>query len=120
MGKKSAFMDWIDGHLRSDARLAREVEVLVNEMKIEQELVALRESRGLSQRAFAKILGSSQPYVAKLESGKIRNLGVKTLVKAATALGGRLTLKIEPRRRVARIAHVTKHAAAAKAARRAK
>lgn len=47
----------------------------------------------------AKLLRTSQPYVAKLESGKIKNLEVKTLVQVATALGGRLTLKIEPARR---------------------
>jgi transcriptional regulator with XRE-family HTH domain len=58
------------------------------------ELVALRESRGISQRAAARLIGASQPYVAKLESGRIKNLGVKTLVKYATALGGKLTLRI--------------------------
>jgi transcriptional regulator with XRE-family HTH domain len=119
MAKKTAFMQWIDGQLRSDPALARKVDVFVNEMKIEQELVALREKRGLSQRALAQILGTSQPYVAKLESGKIKNLGVKTLVKAATALGGRLTLKIEPGALVARRAHVGRPAAA-RAVRRAK
>jgi len=33
--------------------------------------------------------------VAKLESGRIKNLGVKTLVRYTTALGGKLTLKID-------------------------
>ena len=67
-------------------------------MKIEQELVALRERRGISQRAAAKLIGASQPFVAKLESGRVKNLGVKTLVKYATALGGTLTLRIGPDR----------------------
>jgi transcriptional regulator with XRE-family HTH domain len=56
---------------------------------------SLREKRGISQRAAAKLIGASQPYVAKLESGRIKNLGIKTLVKYATALGGKLTLKID-------------------------
>ena len=93
--KKTAFMQWVDGQLKSDKDFARRVDELVNEMKIEQELVALREKRGISQRAAAKLIGASQPYVAKLESGRIKNLGVKTLVKYATALGGKLTLRIE-------------------------
>lgn len=93
--KKTAFMQWIDGQLTADAGLARQVDELLNEMKLEQELVALRKRRGLTQRAFAKLLGTSQPYVAKLESGQIKNLGVRTLVKCATALGGSLTLRIE-------------------------
>ena len=51
MAKKTAFMRWVDGRLRSDKALARRVEALVNEMKIEQELVALREKRGLQEQA---------------------------------------------------------------------
>jgi len=93
--KKTAFMNWIDGQLKADKDFSRRVDELVSEMKIEQELVALREKRGISQRAAAKLIGASQPYVAKLESGRIKNLGVKTLVKYATALGGRLTLRID-------------------------
>ena len=98
MVRKTAFMDWIDGQLEADPKLARDVDELLNKMRIEQELVALRERRGLSQRDFAKLLGTSQPYVAKLESGRIKNLGVRTLLKCATALGGRVSLRIEPQR----------------------
>lgn len=93
--RKTPFMKWVDGELRADRAFARRVEELVNEMKIEQELVALREKRGISQRAAARLIGASQPYVAKLESGRIRNVGIRTLVKYATALGGKLTLTID-------------------------
>lgn len=101
--KKTAFMQWIDGQLEKNADLRREVDVLVNRMKLEQDLVALREKLGLSQRDVAKRLGTSQPYVAKIESGRIKNLGVKTLVKYARAVGGSVTIKIEPRSRPARL-----------------
>lgn len=95
--KKTAMMRWIDGQLKAEPKLAREVDELLSEMRLEQELVALREKRRLSQRDFAKLLGTSQPYVAKLESGRIKNLGVRTLLKCATALGGTLTLRLRPR-----------------------
>ena len=95
--KKTSFMQWVDGQLKADKDLTRRVDELVNEMKIEQELVALREKKGISQRAAARLIGASQPYVAKLESGRIKNLGIKTLVKYATALGGKLTVKIDAR-----------------------
>jgi DNA-binding transcriptional regulator YiaG len=98
MKKKTTFMNWIDGQLEADPKLASDVDELLAEMRIEQELVALREKRGLSQREFARLLGASQPYVAKLESGRIKNVGVRTLLKCATALGGRMTLRIESRR----------------------
>ena len=93
--KKTAFMKWINSELAKNPKLAREVEEILNEMKLEQELVALREKRGLSQRDLAKLLGTTQPYVAKLESGRVKNVGLRTLVKCATALGGRVTLQIE-------------------------
>ena len=99
MRKKTAFMRWIDGQLGADPHLAREVDDLVSEMRLDQELAALREKRGLSQRQAARLLGTSQPYVAKLESGRIKNLGVNTLVKYARALGGTVSIKVQSRKR---------------------
>ena len=97
--KKTAFIEWIDEQVGADPQLARDVDEILNEMKLEQDLVALREKRGLSQRQFAKLLGTSQPYVAKLESGRVKNLGVKTLVKCARALGGSVMIRIDPERK---------------------
>ena len=96
MARKTDFMRWLWGDLKPDRDLVRKADALVSEMKIQQQLVALRETRGLSQRAAAKLLGASQPYIAKLETGAIRNPGVRTLVKYATALGARVTLRIDP------------------------
>ena len=76
--------------LEADLRLARAVEDLIAEMKLEQQIVGLRQKRGLTQRQLAKLLGTSQPYVAKLESGRVKNLGVKTLVKCAQAVSIRM------------------------------
>jgi transcriptional regulator with XRE-family HTH domain len=92
--KKTAFMDWIDGELQADPQLAQNVDVLLGELRLEQELIALREMRGLTQRDLARLLGTSQPYIAKLESGRIKNVGVKTLAKCAHALGASLKIKI--------------------------
>ena len=96
MARKTDFMRWLWGDLKPDRDLSRKADALVSEMRIQQALVVLRETRGLSQRAAAKLLGASQPYIAKLETGAIRNPGVRTLVKYATALGGRVTLRIDP------------------------
>ena len=94
--KKTPFMKWIDDEIEADPRLARAVEDLVAEMKLEQQIVGLREKRGLTQRQLAKLLGTSQPYVAKLESGRVKNLGVKTLVKCAQALGASVSIRLAP------------------------
>lgn len=97
MSKKTAVMEWIDDRLKADPRLAREVDEILSQMRLEQDLVALREKRRLTQRQVAKLLGTSQPYVAKLESGRIKNLGVGTLVKYAQALGATVSVQIKPR-----------------------
>ncbi len=97
--KKTRLMNWIDGELEADPDLARAVEDLVAEMKLEQQIVALREKRGLTQRQFARLLGTSQPYVAKLESGRVKNLGVKTLLKCARALGASVSIRLDATRR---------------------
>ena len=94
--KKTGVMEWIDHELKADLRLARAVERLIAEMKVEQQIVGLREKRGLTQRQLAKLLGTSQPNVAKLESGRVKNLGVKTLVKCAQALGASVSIRLAP------------------------
>lgn len=99
MSRKTAVTEWIDGQLKADPRLAREVDEILSEMRLEDDLAALREKRKLTQRQVAKLIGTSQPYVAKLESGRIKNLGVGTLVKYARALGATVSVQIKPRAR---------------------
>ena len=93
---QSAVMNWIDEQLAQDSRLRQQVAEMLNEMRIEEDLLALRQWKGWSQRQLAKALGVSQPAIAKIESGKVKNLELRTLVRYATALGG--NVKIEVRR----------------------
>jgi predicted XRE-type DNA-binding protein len=108
VGKKTPVMDWIDSRLKADPRLAREVDEILGEMRLEQDLAALREKRKLTQRQVATLLGTSQPYVAKIESGRVKNLGIGTLVKYARALGGTVSIQIEPRSTAPRRARLKK------------
>ena len=90
----SDFRVWLEEQYRRDPDMEARVDALVAEMAIEQDLVALRESAGVSQRALAKRLGVSQPAIAKIESGKVKNVGVVTLARYAAALGGRVRIEI--------------------------
>ena len=94
MRKRTEPREWVGQQYRADPTLKRRVEELVTEMEIEQGLVALREGRGVSQTALAKMIGVSQPAIAKLESGRARNVELKTLVRYAAALGGRLKIDV--------------------------
>jgi predicted XRE-type DNA-binding protein len=92
--KASGVMDWIDRQMEADPQMRQRVEALLNEINIEQGIVALREERQMSQAQVAKLLGVTQPAVAKIESGRARNVGLRTLAKFAAALGGRIKVEI--------------------------
>ncbi len=89
------FMRWLDAQIERDGTRAQ-VDELVNEIRIEQKLAALRRKRGLTQTQLAKRLGVSQPVLARMEAGHIKNLQLKTLVRTAAALGARVKIDIEP------------------------
>jgi len=94
MKKKTSFSQWVETQLAADPSFERQVEETLNEMRLEQDLVTLREARGVSQAQLAKALGVSQPAIAKLESGKAKNIELRTLVRAVSALGGRVRIQI--------------------------
>lgn len=92
--RKDTFEDWFDTQLHADPDLSRQVEETLQTMRLEQDLVALREARGISQQQLARRLGVSQPAVAKLESGKWKNLELRTLIRTVSALGGTVKIQI--------------------------
>lgn len=92
--KKEPFMDWVAGQLSASPQLQQQVEETLSAMRLEQDLIALRESQGVSQAQLAKALGVSQPAIAKLESGKAKNIELRTLVRAVSALGGTVNIQI--------------------------
>ena len=72
----------IDRRTKEDPDFAAAVEAELQAMRIGQELVALRNASGLSQRQLAAKLGVKQPVIARLEAGNTRNIGLQTLVRA--------------------------------------
>ena len=92
---KSGFMQWVDRKIDSDAELKKMVEANLAEMRVEQELAALRARRGLTQQQLAARMGISQPAIAKLESGRVKNLELRTLSRWATALGANLRIAVK-------------------------
>jgi predicted XRE-type DNA-binding protein len=90
----------IDKRAKEEPDFAAAVEEELQAMHIEQELVAVRNASGLSQRQLAEKLGVKQPVIAKLEAGKSRNIGLQTLVRAVKAMNGRIHVSITaPNRR---------------------
>jgi transcriptional regulator with XRE-family HTH domain len=66
-----------------------------SDLQIEAKLRALREKRGLSQAQAARLAGVSRPYLAKIESGRTTSIGLKTLIRVVSGLGGRLHIGVD-------------------------
>ncbi len=90
---KEQFESWLKRSLEEDPALAARVEKRLAEMRIEQDLIALRQSRGLTQTQLARMLGVSQPAVAKMEA-QGGNLEIRTLARAAEVLDARLEIRL--------------------------
>ena len=96
------FMGWLDREISRRGR-EKEVAALLNEMRVEEQLTELRRKRGISQAGLAKLIGASQPLIARMESGRIKNLTLATVARSAAALGADVEFRIKPttRRRAA-------------------
>jgi predicted transcriptional regulator len=105
--KKSEFMQMVDSKLAGNADLARRVEAALTEMRVEQDLAAEREKLGITQTELAHRMGVTQSRVAGLESGRGKNLELRTYVRWVTALGGQpiLGYTVNGHRRLATAKH---------------
>ena len=108
-----AYMRELDAELAKDPERRRRVDALMDQMRVAQQLVALREERGFSQVKLAQLLGVTQPFIAKLESGRAANIELKTLAKWAVALGASLEISLKTTPRAAKHDRKTKKTVAA-------
>jgi predicted XRE-type DNA-binding protein len=93
---------WLDGVIHHSPAFHAQVEEELAAINVAQDLVALRESRGLSQAQLAERLGITQSAIAQLESAQPKNVELRTLVRVAAALGGHVDVSIRPRRKAER------------------
>lgn len=89
---------WLDGLIHQSPAFQAQVEEELAAINVAQDLVALRESRGLSQVQLAKRLGITQSAIAQLESAQPKNVELRTLVRVAAALGARVDVSIHATR----------------------
>ena len=87
---------WLDGLIDGSPAFQAQVEEELAAINVAQDLVALRESRGLSQGQLADRLGITQSAIAQLESAQPKNVELRTLVRVATALGAHVDVSIRP------------------------
>src|SRR5450432_1773588 len=71
-------------------------EALEDEFVLASAAMDLRNRAGLTQEELARKMGTTQPVVARLESGRSRP-SMRTLERLADATGSRLLIRFEPR-----------------------
>jgi predicted XRE-type DNA-binding protein len=72
----------------------RRVDEMLAKILIRNDLLRLREKRGITQKQLASLMGVSQPLIAQLESVTPRNIELRTLVRAAVALGAEIKIQL--------------------------
>ena len=71
------------------AHYQKERQALILAMKIAK----LREKKGLSQQQLAKLMGTSQQAISRIESGDYEGFTLKTIEKIAEATGTRVKIE---------------------------
>ncbi|ASV08904.1 transcriptional regulator [Leptospira interrogans serovar Canicola] len=64
----------------------KEYEVLSNEFTLAKEIIKLSKKRNLTQKDLAEKIGTSQPAIARIESGNYKNLSLSLINRLAKAL----------------------------------
>ena len=62
-------------------------------LKLAVKIAKLREKKGLSQQQMAKLMGTSQQAVSRIESGEYEGFTLKTLEKIAEATGTKVKIE---------------------------
>jgi DNA-binding XRE family transcriptional regulator len=70
-----------------DKKFREEYEALEEEFEIARQIIRFRKKAKLTQKQLADIAGTSQPAIARLESGEYKNLTLSFLRKIGKALG---------------------------------
>lgn len=78
-----------------DKEFAREYEMLREEYELAREVIQLRKQRNMTQQELAVKAGTSQPAIARLESGHYQNVSMSFMRKIGKALGAQPTIHLK-------------------------
>ena len=87
MRKKTINSDVLLQEQLKNKSYRKEYEALSGEFKIAVELIKLRKKAKLTQKELAEKVGTSQPAIARLESGEYKNLTLSFLRRVGSVLG---------------------------------
>jgi DNA-binding XRE family transcriptional regulator len=82
------FNEILNEELKNEA-FKKEYEFLEEEFVLAKEILQLRKEQNLTQKELAKKMGTSQPAIARVESGNYKNISLSFLRKLAKVLGAK-------------------------------
>ena len=94
--KKESYQTFRDEQLR-DPEVKREYDALESEFSLAHEVLELRRQQNLTQKELAARMGTSQPAIARIESGNYRNVSFSFIRRRADALGARPEIHLRKR-----------------------
>jgi len=78
-----------------DPKYRKTYDALEDEFAVAKAVMAARSRAGLTQTELARKMGTTQPVVARMESGRIQP-SLRTLQRLARATRSRLMIRFEP------------------------
>lgn len=86
MIKTTRYEDFLKQQLKNP-KFRKEYEALEGEFTLAKEIIELRIKKKLTQKQLAQQIGTSQPAIARIESGSYRNVSLSFIRRVADALG---------------------------------
>ena len=96
--KKATNFEKFEGELLKDPEIRKEYEYLKPKYEMIQSLIKRRNQLRISQSQLARIVGTRQPAISRLERGEFNNVTLSTLIKVANALDLDLDISLKARR----------------------
>lgn len=96
MKKKDDFDKYIDRVLVKDPSLADEFAKIDQAIDIGIQIYRLRKKSGLTQAGLAKLVGTAQSNIARIEDADYTGYTLKTLEKVTKALQAKIEIRIVP------------------------
>lgn len=99
MSENQAFATTSGGNVFEDLEIP-DAAVALAKAELVRNLMAVLRERGLTQEAAAELLGTSQPRLSHVLSGRTENVTLDSLVRYLDALGYVVTVGVEAKRPV--------------------
>ena len=96
--KQPTNFDEFEGQLLQDSEIRQEYEDLKPKYEMIRSLIKRRNQLHMSQSQLARIVGTRQPAISRLERGEFNNITLSTLIKIAHALDLDLDISLKTRK----------------------